>query len=84
MVKISLDRRFEFGKYEGLTVSEVIEKDPQYIEYMSSKISWLFNDNEKQALRNLRNRQKNKDIRTFNVKSRTPFEEEMYRVLNKF
>lgn len=84
MVKISLDRHFEFGKYNGLAVSEVIEIDPQYIEYMSSKISWLFNNNEKQTLRNLRSRQKNKDIRTFNVQSRTPFEEEMYRVFNKF
>lgn len=84
MVKISADRRFEFGKYEGLTVNEVIQKDPQYVEYLSSKIGWLFTDSELQTLRNLRHRQKNRDICTFNVKSRTPFEEEMYRVANRF
>lgn len=84
MVKISADRRFEFGKYEGLTVNEVIQKDPQYVEYLSSKIGWLFTVNELQTLRNLKHRQKNRDICTFNVKSRTPFEEEMYRVANRF
>ena len=38
MVRISEDRRFEFGKYKGLTVNEVIKKDPQYVEYLSEKI----------------------------------------------
>lgn len=84
MVRISEDRRFEFGKYEGLTVNEVIKKDPQYIEYMSSKIKWLFTESEMQTLRNLRHRQKNKDICLSNVKSRTPFEEEMYKVFKQF
>lgn len=84
MVRISADRRFEFGKYNGLTVSEVMEKDPQYLEYMNSKISWLLNETEKQSLRNLRSRQRNKDIYSRNVKSRTPFEEEMYKVFKRF
>ena len=83
MVRISEDRRFEFGKYKGLTVNEVIKKDPQYVEYLSEKIHWLFNDTELQTLRNLRHRQKNKDICLFNVKSRTPLEEEMYNVFRQ-
>ena len=84
MVRISKDRRFEFGKYEGLTVSEVMKKDLQYVEYLNSKISWLFSDYEKQTMRNMRNRQKNKDIYMTNVKSRTLFEEEMYNVFKRF
>lgn len=83
MVKISSDRRFEFGKYSGKLVSEVIEKDPQYIEYLCTKIKWIFTDSEKQSLRNLRSRQKNRDIRSYGVKTRTPFEEEMYRIINQ-
>lgn len=83
MVRISYDRRFEFGKYKGFSVMEVIDKDPQYVEYISSKIRWLFTDREMQALRNLRNRQKNKDIRMSNVRTRTPFEEEMYKLYRK-
>ena len=62
MVRISYDRRFEFGKYKGFSVMEVINKDPQYVEYISSKLRWLFTDRELQALRNLRHKQKNKDI----------------------
>ena len=80
MVRISYDRRFEFGKYKGFSVMEVIDKDPQYVEYISSKIRWLFTDREMQTLRNLRHRQKNKDIRMSNVRTRTPFEEEMYKL----
>ena len=83
MVRISYDRRFEFGKYKGFSVMEVIDKDPQYVEYISSKIRWLFTDREMQALRNLRHRQKNKDIRMSNVRTRTPFEEEMYKLYRK-
>lgn len=82
MVKISLDRRFEFGKYNGCLVSDVIKNDPQYIEYMCTKVGWIFTDEEKQSLRNLRNRQKNRDIHSKNVKTRTAFEEEMYRLIN--
>ena len=83
MVRISYDRRFEFGKYKGFSVMEVIDKDPQYVEYISSKIRWLFTDREMQTLRNLRHKQKNKDIRTSNVRTRTPFEEEMYKLYRK-
>ena len=83
MVRISYDRRFEFGKYKGFSVMEVIDKDPQYVEYISSKIRWLFTDREMQTLRNLRNRQKNKDIHMSNVRTRTPFEEEMYKLYQK-
>lgn len=83
MVRISYDRRFEFGKYKGFSVMEVIDKDPQYVEYISSKIRWLFTDREMQTLRNLRHRQKNKDIRMSNVRTRTPFEEEMYKLYRK-
>ena len=83
MVRISYDRRFEFGKYKGLSVMEVIYKDPQYMEYMSSILRWLFTDREMQTLRNLRNRQKNKDIHMSNVRTRTPFEEEMYKLYRK-
>ena len=61
MVRISYDRRFEFGKYNGFSVLDVIYKDPQYVEYISSKIGWLFNDREMQVLCNLRHKQKNKD-----------------------
>ena len=83
MVRISYDRRFEFGKYKGFSVMEVIDKDSQYVEYISSKIRWLFTDREMQTLRNLRHRQKNKDIRMSNVRTRTPFEEEMYKLYRK-
>ena len=83
MVRISYDRRFEFGKYKGFSVMEVIDKDPQYVEYISSKIRWLFTDKEMQTLRNLRHKQKNKDIRMSNVRTRTPFEEEMYKLYRK-
>ena len=83
MVRISYDRRFEFGKYKGFSVMEVIDKDPQYVEYLSSKIRWLFTDREMQTLRNLRHKQKNKDIRMSNVRTRTPFEEEMYKLYRK-
>lgn len=83
MVRISYDRRFEFGKYKGFSVMEVIDKDPQYVEYISSKIRWLFTDREMQTLRNLRHKQKNKDIRMSNVRTRTPFEEEMYNLYRK-
>lgn len=83
MVRISYDRRFEFGKYKGFSVMDVINKDPQYVEYISSKIGWLFNDREMQALRNLRQRQKNKDIHMSNVRTRTRFEEEMYALYKK-
>ena len=83
MVRISYDRRFEFGKYKGFSVMEVIDKDPQYVEYISSKIRWLFTDREMQTLRNLRHKQKNKDIRMSNVRTRTPFEEEMYKLYRK-
>ena len=77
------ERRFEFGKYVGLSVMEVIEKDPQYIEYMSTKITWLFTDHEKQVVRNLRNRQANKDIHMIHVKGRSKFEDEMYSIFHK-
>ena len=83
MVRISYDRRFEFGKYKGFSVMDVINKDPQYVEYISSKIGWLFNDREMQALRNLRHKQKNKDIQMSNVRTRTRFEEEMYKLYQK-
>lgn len=82
MIRLTKDRCFEFGKYRGYSVSEIINKDPQYIEYMGSKITWLFTDREKQKVRNLRSRQQNKDIHSFNVRTRTPFEEEMYRLIN--
>ena len=83
MVRISFDSRFEFGKYKGFSVMEVIYKDPQYVEYISSKLRWLFTDREIQALRNLRHKQKNKDIQMSNVRTRTPFEEEMYKLYQK-
>lgn len=83
MVKISSDRRFEFGKYNGHHVSEIIRKDPQYIEYLSNKIGWIFTEREKRDLRNLLSRKKNNDFYSENLKYRTPFEEEMYRLANK-
>lgn len=83
-VRISPNERcFEFGKYVGLSVMEVIEKDPQYIEYMSTKITWLFTDHEKQVVRNLRNRQENRDIHMIHVKGRSKFEDEMYSIFHK-
>lgn len=83
-VKMSIDRRFEFGKYKGLTFIEVLGKDLQYVVYLSSKINWLFNDSEKTTIRNAVHKNKNKDIHMVNVKSRTPFEEEMYKVFRQF
>ena len=83
MVRLSADRKFEFGKYAGLSFDEVMSKDLQYVEYINSKITWLFTDGEKQKMRNLRNKMSNRDVKTFNVKSRTPFEEEMYKLLNQ-
>lgn len=77
------ERRFEFGKYVGLSVMEVIEKDPQYIEYMSRKITWLFTDHEKQVVRNLRSRQSNRDIHMVHAKCRSNFEDEMYSIFHK-
>lgn len=77
------ERHFEFGKYVGLSVMEVIEKDPQYIEYMSTKITWLFTDHEKQVVRNLRSRQSNRDIHMIHVKGRSKFEDEMYSIFHK-
>lgn len=84
VVRMTLDRRFEFGKYKGITFDEVLGKDLQYVSYLSSKISWLFTDSEKWAIRNAIHKNKNNDIHMINVKSRTPFEEEMYRVFNRF
>lgn len=83
MNRISYDRRFEFGKYKGFSVMDVINKDPQYVEYISSKLRWLFTDREIQTLRNLRHKQKNKDIQMSSVRTRTPFEEEMYALYKK-
>lgn len=83
MANISIskeDRRFEFGKYNGFTVKEIILKDPSYIEFMSSKVNWLFTSEEKQELRNFRSRQKNKDVNKKNDKSRSSFENEMYHI----
>lgn len=82
MVKISKDRRFEFGKYRGRLVSDIIGNDPQYIEYLCKKISWIFTDSELQSLKNLRSRQSNRDIYSSHVRARTPFEDEMYRLIN--
>lgn len=84
VVRMTLDRRFEFGKYKGITFDEVLEKDLQYVVYLSNKINWLFTEREKCAIRNVIHKNKNNDIHMVNVKSRTPFEEEMYRVFNKF
>ena len=83
MVRISFDRRFEFGKYKGFSVMEVIYKDPQYVEYISSKLRWLLTEKEIQALRELRHKQKNRDIRMSNVRTRTPVEEEMCKLYQK-
>lgn len=82
MVRISSDRRFRFGKYKGEFVSEIVNKDPHYIEFLCTKIPWIFTDGEKQSVKNLRSREKNKDICTLNVKHRTPLEEEFYRIIN--
>ena len=80
----SADRRFEFGKYNGYTVLDIIKKNPGYIEYMLSKVGgWLFTKSEKQALRNFRSKQKNKDVFMSNVKTRNAIEEEMYGILRK-
>jgi hypothetical protein len=83
MVRISSDRRFKFGKYNGEFVSNIVKKDPRYIEFLCTKIPWIFTDGEKQSVRNLRSREKNKDICTLSVKYRTPLEEEFYRIINK-
>lgn len=83
MVRISFDRKFCFGKYKGQKVDEIIDSDTQYIEYLCKKLSWLFTDEEKQKVRNIRNKQRNKDICSINAKCRTPFEEEMYRLINR-
>jgi hypothetical protein len=83
MVKISSDRRFTFGKYKGKLVSEVIQNDPQYIEYLCTKIAWIFTDWERQAVRNLRHRQQNKDCYSANGRCRTPFEREMYNLIQE-
>lgn len=84
IVRMTPDRRFEFGKYKGITFNEVLEKDLQYVVYLSNKINWIFTEREKCAIRNAIHKNKNNDIHMVNVKSRTPFEEEMYRVFNKF
>lgn len=84
MVRMTSDRRFCFGKYEGLTVDEVIKKDFQYVYYINSKIKFLFTDSEKRKIRNIHNKEINTDIYATNVKHRTKFEEEMYGLINKF
>lgn len=33
-VTLDLDTEFEFGKYKGLTVDEVIDDDVEYIEWL--------------------------------------------------
>lgn len=83
MVRISKDRIFQFGKYAGISVADVIKEDPSYIEFLTNKFKWLFNDFEKQMLRNVKNRNCNKDIHMTNVNTRTSFEEEMYRLFNR-
>lgn len=83
MVSISIDREFEFGKYCGLKVGEIIKKDLQYVEYLNSKIPWIFTDIEKQTMRNLRNNLSNYDILQTNVKHRSRLEEEIYGLIHK-
>lgn len=83
MVKMTYDRKFNFGKYKGFSFNEILEKDFQYLEYMNSKIKWLFNVSEKIKIRNTSNRLSNRDIITINGKCRSDFEEEMYNIFNK-
>lgn len=83
MIKISSDRKLGFGKYCGFSVNDIIDTDPQYFEYMSSKVNCLFNEHELQRLRNIRSKSANKDIHSHNVKTRTKFEEEMYSIFGK-
>lgn len=83
MIKLSKERIFCFGKYKGHNFTDVLTSDLQYLDYISSKLTWLFNDFEKQQIKNMRNCIKNKDVYLSNVKYRTPFEEEMYNVLRK-
>ena len=37
-----LDDVFTFGKYEGLTIAEVYEKDPKYIKYCEENIDEFY------------------------------------------
>ena len=37
-----LDDVFTFGKYEGLTIAEVYEKDPKYIKYCEDNIDEFY------------------------------------------
>ncbi len=33
-----IDSVFTFGKYEGMTIAEVYEKDPKYLKYCEENI----------------------------------------------
>ena len=36
-----IDSVFTFGKYEGMTIAEVYEKDPKYLKYCEENTDWL-------------------------------------------
>lgn len=41
------DRRFTFGKYKGLSILSVIERDPEYVRWCTENIEWFeLNGNE--------------------------------------
>lgn len=78
------ERRFEFGKYNGFRVLDIIKKDPGYIEFMLSEVGcWLFTVSERRILRNFRSKQNNDDIYMSKVKTRNAIEEEMYKICRK-
>ena len=37
-----IDSVFSFGKYEGMTIAEVYEKDPKYIKYCEENIDEFY------------------------------------------
>ena len=37
-----LDDVFTFGKYEGMTIAEVYQKDPKYIKYCEENIDEFY------------------------------------------
>ena len=44
-----LDTKLDFGKYKGLTVEEIIKKDPEYLGWAEDTIDWFELDSEAEA-----------------------------------
>lgn len=78
--RLGKERRFTFGKYEGFTFEQVLNKDVKYMEFMSCKFSRLFSDYEHQAIRNKKFSLCNHDFNKPYCAKRTPLENELYNI----